>query len=404
MTLQNKNILLGITGGIAAYKAASLTRLLVKAGASVRVVMTESAQSFITALTFQALSGHPVRSELFDPEHEAAMGHIELARWADLILIAPASANSIEKIANGRADDLLSTLCLAGRSRLAVVPAMNQQMWKQAATQNNIKTLKQNKALIFGPVEGEQACGDQGPGRMLEPEQILELTSACFKTGALAGKQVLITAGPTREPLDPVRFLTNRSSGKMGYSIAQAAVESGAIVTLISGPASLETPRSVERIDVETGLEMYQAVIDRAAQYDILIATAAVSDYRPETTAEQKTKKQGESIVMKLTQNPDIVASVAEMKDGPFTVGFAAETTNLKLHALAKLETKKLDMIAANLVGDNLGFDQDENALDIYWNSNHSRTEKKGHKQLEKMSKHQLARELVKLIAEQLAK
>ncbi len=398
MSLQNKNILLGITGGIAAYKAASLTRLLVKSGASVRVVMTESAQSFVTSLTFQALSGNSVRSELFDSEHEAAMGHIELARWADLILIAPASANTIEKISAGRADDLLSTLCLAGRSMLAVAPAMNQQMWKQPATQANLKTLQQNNVLIFGPDDGEQACGDQGPGRMLEPEHILELTESCFMSGSLAGKHVLITAGPTREPLDPVRFLSNHSSGKMGFAIAQAAAEAGAIVTLIAGPVDLETPHSVERLDVETGLEMYHAVIDRAAQYDIMIATAAVSDFRPETIAEQKIKKPTASMMMKLTQNPDIVAAVAEIDGGPFTVGFAAETTQLKQYALAKLETKKLDMIAANLVGKyedkSLGFDQDENALDVYW--------QQGHKQLEKMNKHRLAKKLIEIIAEQL--
>ncbi len=392
MSLENKQILLGITGGIAAYKAAELTRLLKKAGASVRVVMTRGAQAFVAPLTFQALSGEPVRTELLDPQHEAAMGHIELARWADLILVAPATASFIERLANGRADDLLSTLCLAAASPIMLAPAMNQQMWQQAATQENIRQLQQRGVLLAGPAEGEQACGDVGPGRMLEPEALLQQVEQHFHTGTLAGRRIVITAGPTREPIDPVRFLSNRSSGKMGFAVAQAAVEAGAIVTLISGPVTLATPRGVKRIDVETAREMHHAVFDHIPKADIFIATAAVSDYRAATPAEQKIKKSGESLALALQPNPDILAEVAALQAPPFTVGFAAETSDLEKHAREKLARKRLDMIAANPVDHGRGFDRDENQLTVFWSD--------GQQQFPLTSKFRLARQLIALIAE----
>jgi len=392
MSLENKQILLGVTGGIAAYKTAELTRLLIKAGAFVRVVMTRGAQAFVTPLTFQALSGEPVRTELLDPEHEAAMGHIELARWADLILIAPATANFIERLATGRADDLLSTLCLASASPIMLAPAMNQQMWKQQATQDNIKILQQRDINIIGPAEGDQACGDIGPGRMLEPQEILSQAEQHFHTGALACKQILITAGPTREPIDPVRFLSNRSSGKMGYALAQAAVEAGATVTLVSGPVVLATPRGVKKVSVETAEEMYSTVLENINHADIFIATAAVSDYRPAMTATQKIKKSSDNFTLELQPNPDILAEVAALETPPFTVGFAAETESLEKHAQEKLKRKKLDMIAANPVNNHQGFDQNENQLTVFWSD--------GKQHFPLTSKHKIARQLLNLIAE----
>ncbi|HID82980.1 MAG TPA: bifunctional phosphopantothenoylcysteine decarboxylase/phosphopantothenate--cysteine ligase CoaBC [Chromatiales bacterium] len=393
MSLENKQILLGVTGGIAAYKTAELTRLLTRAGASVRVVMTRGAQAFVTPLTFQALSGEPVRTELLDPKHEAAMGHIELARWADLILVAPATASFIERLATGRADDLLSTLCLASASPIMLAPAMNQQMWQQQATQDNVQILLKRDIKIIGPAEGDQACGDVGPGRMLEPQKILQLAEQHFHTGALAGKRIMITAGPTREPIDPVRFLSNRSSGKMGYALAQAAVEAGATVTLITGPVNLTTPRSVKRINVETAEAMRAAVFETIDRSDIFIATAAVSDYRPVTAAEQKIKKSAEHLTLELLPNPDILAEVAALEKPPFTVGFAAETESLEKHAQAKLQRKKLNMIAANPVNDNQGFDQDENQLAVFWSD--------GEQRFPLTTKYKLARQLISLIAEQ---
>ena len=392
MSLENKQILLGVTGGIAAYKTAELTRLLIKSGASVRVVMTRAAQAFVTPLTFQALSGEPVRTKLLDPEHEAAMGHIELARWADLILVAPATASFIERLATGRADDLLSTLCLASASPIMLAPAMNQQMWKQQATQDNVKTLLQRSIKMLGPAEGDQACGDVGPGRMLEPQEIIEQVNKHFHTGILAGQQIMITAGPTREPIDPVRFLSNRSSGKMGYALAQAAAEAGATVTLISGPVNLPTPRSVKRLDVETTEEMFAAVFENIEQTDIFIATAAVSDYRPMTISDQKIKKSSEHLTLELQPNPDILAEVATMEKSPFTVGFAAETRSLEKHAQEKLQRKKLSMIAANPVNNNQGFDQDENQLTVFWSD--------GEQHFPLTTKYKLARQLIHLIAE----
>ena len=323
MSLKNKNIVVGITGGIAAYKAAELTRLLIKEGAGVRVVMTKAAQTFITPLTFQALSGEPVRSELFDPAHEAAMGHIELARWADLILIAPATANLIAKLAHGRADDLLSTLCLATAAPITVAPAMNQQMWQSDATRDNIKHLQARDVTILGPVNGDQACGETGPGRMQEPERILTRIKHIFTPRRLEGKRILITAGPTREPIDPVRYLSNRSSGKMGFAIATAAVQAGATVTLIAGPVSLEINKAVKRINVETAVNMHTKVLEHIDLCDIFIATAAVSDYRPETMETQKIKKGADRLTLLLRRNPDILGDVADRSIRPFCVGFA---------------------------------------------------------------------------------
>lgn len=392
MSLENKQILLGVTGGIAAYKAAELTRQLIKAGASVRVVMTRGAQAFVTPLTFQALSGEPVRTELLDPEHEAAMGHIQLARWADLILVAPTTASFIERLATGRADDLLSTLCLASASPILLAPAMNQQMWKQQATQDNVKILQQRDIKIIGPAEGDQACGDIGPGRMLEPQDILNQTRQHFHTGTLAGKQVMITAGPTREPVDPVRFLSNRSSGKMGFALAQAAVEAGATVTLVSGPVVQTTPRGVKTVAVETAEEMYSAVLEIINHADIFIATAAVSDYRPAMTAAQKIKKSSDNLTIELQPNPDILAEIAALDKPPFTVGFAAETESLEIHAREKLKRKKLNMIAANPVGNHQGFDQDENQLTVFWSD--------GKQHFPLTSKHKLARQLLSFISE----
>jgi phosphopantothenoylcysteine decarboxylase/phosphopantothenate--cysteine ligase len=394
MSLKNKNIVLGVTGGIAAYKAAELTRQLIKKGAKVRVVMTRAAQAFITPLTLQALSGEAVRSELFDPAHEAAMGHIELARWADLILIAPATANLLAKLAQGRADDLLSTLCLATKAPIAVAPAMNQQMWQSAATINNLQQLQARSHIILGPACGDQACGETGPGRMLEPGEILAGIKRLFAPGALDGKQVLITAGATREPIDPVRYLSNRSSGKMGFAMAAAAVQAGAKVTLIAGPVSLGVSDAVNRINVETATEMHTQVMENIDSCNIFIATAAVSDYRPETIETQKIKKSAEQLTLLLRRNPDILADVAKRSAKPFCVGFAAETQNLERYARQKLINKNLDMIAANPVNNGLGFDQDKNTLHIFW--------REGDIKLATAPKTELAHQLIALIAKHL--
>jgi phosphopantothenoylcysteine decarboxylase/phosphopantothenate--cysteine ligase len=391
MALQNRHIILGITGGIAAYKSAELTRLLVKAGAEVQVVMTTSAEAFITPLTFQALSGRETRTTLFDPAHEAAMGHIELARWADLILIAPASANTLARLAHGMADDLLTTLCLASSNRLAVAPAMNRQMWANAATQHNLQILQQREVHILGPDSGEQACGDTGPGRMLEPADIMAQIKPFFSTGHLDGKRVMITAGPTREPIDPVRYLSNRSSGKMGVALAQAALDAGATVTLITGPITIGTPDGVNRINVETAEQMHNAVMANAGEMDILIATAAVSDYRPATPQDRKIKKSARKLDLKLVRNPDILATVARTFPQVFCVGFAAETHDLSTYAKQKLEHKGLDMIAANPVHDGLGFDRDDNSLQVFWPG--------GEQSLPSDSKSRLAVKLIELIA-----
>ncbi len=395
--LHGKHILLGITGGIAAYKSAELTRRLRDAGADVRVVMTRAATEFVTALTFQALSGNPVHTALLDESAEAGMGHIELARWADAILIAPASANFIAKLTQGRADDLLSTLCLATESPLAFAPSMNRAMWGDLATQANCKALQKRGYFQFGPESGEQACGENGEGRMMEVPDLINKLASCFESGELQALNVIITAGPTFEPIDPVRFIGNRSSGRMGFAMAQAAREAGAAVTLISGPTHLGTPDAVTRIDVETAEQMHEAVFDHLKHCDIFIAAAAVADYKPATTYEQKLKKDHDSLTLQLERNKDILYDVAHSKMRPFVVGFAAETEQLEENALKKLQKKNLDMIAANRVGKNIaekqdiGFNSEYNALQVFW--------PEGQASLELARKDSLARQLIHLIA-----
>ncbi|WP_341502678.1 bifunctional phosphopantothenoylcysteine decarboxylase/phosphopantothenate--cysteine ligase CoaBC [Gallaecimonas sp. GXIMD4217] len=364
--LQDKKILLGISGGIAAYKCAELTRRLKDRGAEVRVVMTRGAKEFITPLTLQAVSGNPVGDSLLDPAAEAAMGHIELAKWADAILVAPASADIIAKLAAGMADDLLTTLALASAAPLAVAPAMNQQMYKAAATQANLQTLASRGVQLFGPGAGSQACGDVGPGRMLEPLELIEHLEALFVEPLLAGRHLVITAGPTREALDPVRFLSNHSSGKMGFALAAAARELGAQVTLIAGPVALATPAGVERIDVESAQDMHQAALAAAATADVFIGCAAVADYRPVASADDKIKKTKDAMTVELVRNPDIIADVATGRHRPaLVVGFAAETRDVLAYARDKLKRKKLDLIAANQVGGELGFNSDDNQLTL---------------------------------------
>lgn len=390
--LTNRRIVLGITGGIAAYKAAELVRRLRDRGAAVRVVMTKAAQEFITPLTLQALSGNPVHTTLLDPDAEAAMGHIELARWADLILIAPASADFIARLAHGHADDLLTTLCLATPAPIALAPAMNQGMWRDASTQANVALLRERQITLWGPADGEQACGDVGPGRMLEADQLAELAAKSFASRILDGKRVLITAGPTREALDPVRYISNHSSGKMGFALAQAAADAGAHVTLIAGPVALATPEHVERIDVGSAQQMFDAVLARVDTCTIFIAAAAVADYRPASIAADKIKKQREEMTLTLLRNPDIVATVAQRKPKPFTVGFAAETTQVADYARDKLERKNLDMIVANDVSaPGIGFNSDDNAVLVLWRD--------GEMHIDARSKTLIARELIELIA-----
>ncbi|SMY17580.1 bifunctional phosphopantothenoylcysteine decarboxylase/phosphopantothenate--cysteine ligase CoaBC [Photobacterium aquimaris] len=370
-TLAGKKILLGISGGIAAYKCAELTRRLIERGAQVQVVMTTAAQEFITPLTMQAVSGNPVSSSLLDPSAEASMGHIELAKWADLVLLAPATADLIARISAGMGNDLLSTLCLATDAPIAVAPAMNQQMYRNVATQENLLTLQRRGFMLWGPASGEQACGDVGPGRMLEPMQLVHHCEDFFLQPDLAGLNIVITAGPTREAIDPVRYLSNYSSGKMGFAIAAAAAKRGANVTLISGPVSLTTPVGVTRIDVSSAIEMQQAALTYAVKNEIFIACAAVADFRPAQIAEQKIKKQSnnETMTIQLVKNPDIVATIAALTDQrPFTVGFAAETQDVEHYARGKLATKKLDLICANDVSvQGQGFNSDTNALHLYW-------------------------------------
>ena len=384
-SLEHKRILLGITSGIAAYKSAVLLRALVKAGAEVRVVMTASAQAFVAPLTFQALSGHPVYSDLLDPSQEASMDHISLARWADLVLVAPATANFMARLSHGFASDLLSTLCLATTAPIALAPAMNQGMWSNPATRANVETLLARGCLLWGPDEGEQACGETGPGRMLEPERLLDLVADHFTPGPLRGVRVLMTAGSTREPIDPVRFVGNRSSGRMGYALAAAMRDLGALVTLVSGPAALAAPQDVTLLPVETALEMHDAVMTRVGQCDIFIGVAAVADYRPKVVAGEKIKKQAESLHIELVRNPDILAEVAARDPAPFTVGFAAETQRVEAFAETKRLAKRLNMIAANQVGGGEGgFESDRNALILLWEG--------GRETLPMMDKTQLAR------------
>ncbi|MBI0061314.1 MULTISPECIES: bifunctional phosphopantothenoylcysteine decarboxylase/phosphopantothenate--cysteine ligase CoaBC [Gilliamella] len=395
MSLSGKNILLGITGGIAAYKCPDLVRHLKKAGAQVRVVLTESASHFVAPMTLQAVSGNAVSKELFDPTAELSMSHIELAKWADLVLIAPATANIIAKMANGIADDLLSTMCLATPAKIVIAPAMNQQMYKAAATQQNLATLESRNTLILGPDEGFQACGDIGPGRMVEPTTIVESINNYFQANSeLAGTTITITAGPTIEELDPVRYISNYSSGKMGFAIAKAAAEMGATVNLISGPVNLTTPDNVNRINVKSAKQMYDEALVLAKKSTIFISCAAVADYRAETIAKNKIKKTDDSneLVIKLVKNPDIVASIAGLKEyRPFVVGFAAETNDVKAYALKKLTTKNLDLICANDVSDqNIGFNSDQNALTLYWQN--------GEQTLPLSSKQQLAKQLLQAV------
>ncbi len=370
-TLAGKKILLGISGGIAAYKCAELTRRLIERGAQVQVVMTKAAKEFITPLTMQAVSGRPVSDSLLDPAAEASMGHIELAKWADLVLLAPATADLIARMSAGMGNDLLTTLVLATDSPVAVSPAMNQQMYRNVATQENIATLARRGMHIWGPAAGEQACGDVGPGRMLEPMQLVHLCEQFFQPKLLAGKSVLITAGPTREAIDPVRYISNHSSGKMGFALANAAAQLGAKVTLVSGPVSLNTPAAVERINVASAQEMHDAVIAHAPNHDAFISCAAVADYRPENVASQKLKKteNNDQMTINMVKNPDIVATVANMTEQrPFTVGFAAETNDVETYARGKLVKKNLDMICANDVSvEGQGFNSNDNAITLFW-------------------------------------
>ncbi|CAH1522096.1 fused 4'-phosphopantothenoylcysteine decarboxylase and phosphopantothenoylcysteine synthetase [Vibrio owensii] len=370
-TLAGKKILLGISGGIAAYKCAELTRRLIERGAQVQVVMTKAAKEFITPLTMQAVSGRPVSDSLLDPAAEASMGHIELAKWADLVLLAPATADLIARMSAGMGNDLLTTLVLATDSPVAVSPAMNQQMYRNVATQENIATLARRGMHIWGPAAGEQACGDVGPGRMLEPMQLVHLCEQFFQPKLLAGKSVLITAGPTREAIDPVRYISNHSSGKMGFALANAAAQLGAKVTLVSGPVSLNTPAGVERINVASAQEMHDAVMAHAPSHDAFISCAAVADYRPENVASQKLKKteNNDQMTINMVKNPDIVATVANMTEQrPFTVGFAAETNDVETYARGKLVKKNLDMICANDVSvEGQGFNSNDNAITLFW-------------------------------------
>jgi len=389
--LANLKILLGVSGGIAAYKAAELTRRLRDAGADVQVVLTANAARFVTPLTFQALSGHPVRSGLWDESAEAAMGHIELARWAQRILIAPASADVIARLAHGLAGDLLTTLCLASTAPLAIAPAMNLRMWGHAATQANVGTLRARGADFLGPAEGPMAESESGPGRLLEPQQIVAELAALHGSKLLAGARVLVSAGPTYEDIDPVRFIGNRSSGKMGFAVAQAAAEQGAQVQLIAGPVHLATPAGVTRTDVRSARQMREAVLRQIPQCDIFISAAAVGDYRPADVAAHKIKKHGRALQLDLTENPDILAEVGALKQKPFLVGFAAETQDLEKYARAKLERKKIDLIAANCVGGGSGFDSCDNELLLLWPG--------GNESLARADKRTLAHRLVERIA-----
>ncbi len=391
--LTGKCILLGVTGGIAAYKAAELTRLLKTAGAEVRVVMTDAATAFVGPLTFQALSGNPVHTGLLDPAEESAMGHISLARWADLLLIAPATADFMARLRAGLAGDLLAALCLAAECPIVLAPAMNRAMWDNPATRENLQVIQGRGMRVLGPAQGEQACGETGWGRMLEPAEIVEQLALGSAPGPLVGLKVLVSAGPTREPIDPVRFISNRSSGKMGYAVAAAAVAAGARVVLVSGPVALEAPRGVDRVAVESAEDMRLAIFRHIGEQDIYIGAAAVADYTPAVAAERKIKKNDERVSLELARTRDILAEVAALTNPPFTVGFAAETHGLEDYARGKLQSKRLDMIAANLVGQaEGGFDSELNALQVFWNGGSAR--------LEMASKQRVGAQLVELIAQ----
>jgi phosphopantothenoylcysteine decarboxylase/phosphopantothenate--cysteine ligase len=401
VSLSNRRILLGVSGGIAAYKSAELTRLLKKTGADVRVVMTRGAQEFITPMTLQALSGNPVHTALLDPAAEAAMGHIELARWADLIVIAPATANLLSRLANGNADDLLSTLVLASKAAKLIAPAMNTKMWLNENTQANVEILSSQNVSWIGPTAGEQACGEFGPGRMADPESIVEACSKQFQGQALSGKHVVITAGPTREAIDPVRYISNHSSGKMGFALAQAAIDAGAKVTLISGPVNLNTPERCQRVNVISAQEMLDESLKHAKECDIFIACAAVADYRPEHYKTQKIKKENNQdlLTIRLVKNPDIVNTISQLSPKPFVLGFAAESQNLSDNAKSKLERKNLDMIAANdITNSDIGFNSEQNAITLFTKSNNAVQTTA----LPQVSKYQLACYLLEKISEQL--
>ncbi len=395
--MNGKRVLVGVTGGIAAYKSVELVRLLRRAGAEVQVVVTRAATEFITPMTLQAISGRVVRQQLFDPVNEAAMGHIELARWADLVLVAPASADFMARLAAGMADDLLTTLSLATEAPLVLAPAMNRAMWRNPATRENVARLIRRGIRMWGPAVGDQACGEQGPGRMLEPAQLIDQVQRLLAGGLFSDVQLLITAGPTREAIDPVRFLSNRSSGKMGYALARSFAAQGALVTLVSGPVSLQEPPGINCVQVETALQMRAAVMERVAACNIFVACAAVADYRPLEVMARKIKKQAQRLRIELIRNPDILAEVAAMDVAPFTLGFAAETERPVEQAEQKRISKGVDAIAANLVAAaEGGFERDENALTLLWEG--------GRKQLPMMEKGLLADELVKQMAEIYAK
>lgn len=395
--LANKHILLCVTGGIAAYKAAEIIRLFKSSGSNVRVLMTKAAQEFITPLTMQALSGNQVHVDLLDTEAEAAMGHIELAKWSDAILIAPCSANSISRLAAGKGDDLMTAVCLAAECKIYFAPAMNQAMWADSRTQKNYQVLKKNNFISIGPNSGEQACGDEGYGRMSEPQEIVSEVATNFSEGLLAGKKILITAGPTREKIDPVRYISNRSSGKMGFSIAEAARDEGGLVSLISGPVSLKTPDEIKRINVESADEMFNEVNKVVNNFDFFISTAAVADFKPEKIENQKIKKEKKSnnLSMELIENKDILKSISLKKEDLKVIGFAAETQDVVKNAKKKLNEKKLDLIIANDVSDSsIGFDSDENEVYLIT--------KKIEKKIEKISKKKLSRTIIEFIAKYL--
>lgn len=402
MSIANKNVLLGVTGGIAAYKAPDLVRKLTALGANVRVVLTDSAAEFVSPLSLQAVSGNSVHQHLLDPAAEAAMGHIELAKWADILLIAPATANTLAKLAHGMADDLLTTLYLATTAKIFIAPAMNQQMWKAHATAENIAILREHGVHFIGPASGEQACGDVGAGRMEEPLVIAEFVNDSFvkstervaKLGLLQGLNITITAGPTREPLDPVRYISNHSSGKMGFSIAEAAAQAGANVTLVAGPVALSTPTLCSRKDVVSADDMLAACEALVPSTDIFISTAAVADYKATTIADNKIKKTGDELTLTFIKNPDILATVSARKDRPFCVGFAAESQDVEAYARDKLAKKNLDMIAANdITAEGLGFNSDKNALHVIWRD--------GDEKLPATSKAELATQLLAIVAKQ---
>ena len=394
--MNGPNILLGVTGGIAAYKTPELVRRLKDRGADVQVVLTRGASQFVTETTLQAVSGHPVRANLWDEDAEAAMGHIELARWADQVIVAPATAEFMARLAAGAAPDLLTTLCLATEAPLTIAPAMNHVMWANPAVQANREVIERRGIRLLGPAAGDQACGETGPGRMVEPDDIVAaLLDPVAADRPLAGTTVVVTAGPTREAIDPVRYISNRSSGKMGYAVAEAARDAGANVILLSGPVSLPAPANVECVVIETAEELFAATHANVDAADIFIAVAAVADYRPVTVEKSKIKKSKGEMSIDMVRAPDILASVAELPDGPFTVGFAAETDRVKEYALGKLDSKKLDMIVANEVGNGRAFDQDDNALHAYWRT--------GEQAFPNAPKAELARQLVSLIAERYA-